>query len=422
MCIRDRYNYIKLIVDNANAALNTFAGSGTTMGATAGDVVVAVGVVTSQQQIDRLNAGDMIFAWDGKTHIINSYTERTGYATISISDLKDSDLNLPATSVGLVSTVVNAITIVTLRCGLQATEGGHITINISTCRATGHDFLDIGTGGFNTTNFPNVTLGAPAQSADQEKEVDERDKGRVFYVSTDQDGFFRVGRFFTVDQGTGTVTFSASIALSNLDGLGFKRGVVASEFSADDGMTDNASDSVPTESAVRGYVNRRLGFNHAGVAIGTPIGPGALARSGVLAFTGDQNAGGTFTVTNLRDPADNQDAATKSYVDSLIQAGDTIPEMLDVETNTIASDQILVTTGKYRIYTEPAAGGNFQLLDTITGSGTGATGTVIDVQNVLINSIAHNLLTYTKTSTPNFSVADVAVSYTHLTLPTILLV
>ena len=398
------YNYIKLIVDNANAALNTFAGSGTTMGATAGDVVVAVGVVTSQQQIDRLNAGDMIFAWDGKTHIINSYTERTGYATISISDLKDSDLNLPATSVGLVSTVVNAITIVTLRCGLQATEGGHITINISTCRATGHDFLDIGTGGFNTTNFPNVTLGAPAQSADQEKEVDERDKGRVFYVSTDQDGFFRVGRFFTVDQGTGTVTFSASIALSNLDGLGFKRGVVASEFSADDGMTDNASDSVPTESAVRGYVNRRLGFNHAGVAIGTPIGPGALARSGVLAFTGDQNAGGTFTVTNLRDPADNQDAATKSYVDSLIQAGDTIPEMLDVETNTIASDQILVTTGKYRIYTEPAAGGNFQLLDTITGSGTGATGTVIDVQNVLINSIAHNLLT--------------SVSYTHLTLPT----
>ena len=400
------YQYIKLIVDNGNAALTTFAGAGTTMGGTAGDVVIAVGIVTSQKQIDRINAGDMIFAWDGKTHIINSYIERTGYATIQISDLQDSDLNLPLTSAGLVSTVINAVTIVTLRCGLQKTEGGHITINISTCRATGHDFLDIGTGGFNTTNFPNVTLGAPAQSADQEKEVDERDKGRVFYVSTDQDGFFRVGRFFTVDQGTGTVTFSASIALSNLDGLGFKRGVVASEFSADDGMTDNASDSVPTESAVRGYVNRRLGFNHAGAAVSTPIGLGVLARNGILAFTGDQNAGGTYTVINLRDPADQQDAATKSYVDSLIAAGDTIPELLDVETNTIAAAQLLVTTGKYRIYTAPASGGNFQINDTITGNGTGATGTVLDVENVSINSVAHNLLTYTLTSGINFSTAD----------------
>ena len=80
-------------------------------------------------------------------------------------------------------------------------------------------------------------------------------------MSTDQDGFFRVGRFFTVDQGTGTVTFAGSIALSNLDGIGFKRGVVVSEFSTDDGMTQNGSDIVPTQNAVRGYVNRRLGWD-----------------------------------------------------------------------------------------------------------------------------------------------------------------
>ena len=401
------YKYIKVTIDNGEAANNTFAGSGTTMGNTAGDVVLAVSKLTSQGDIDRLNAGDMIFAWDGKTHIIKSYTDRTTFATIEIEDLQSSDINVPATPVGIVSTVVNATTIVTLRCGLQKEEGGNITINISTCRATGHDFLDIGTGGFNTTNFPNITLGDPSQNADQEKEVDERDKGRVFYVSTDQDGFFRVGRFFTVDQGTGTVTFAASIALSNLDGLGFKRGVVASEFSADDAMTDNATDSVPTESAVRGYVNRRLGFTHAGVAVSNQIGPGALARSGVLAFTGDQNAGGTFTVANLRDPSDNQDAATKSYVDGLIAAGDTIPELLDVETNTVAAEQLLVTTGKYRLYTAPASGGNFQVNDTITGSGTSATGTVIDVENVSIGGVAHNLLTYTLTSGGNFNLGDV---------------
>ena len=403
------YQYIKLVIDNAEAANSTYAGSGTTMGSTAGDVVIAVGTITSQRDKDRLNAGDMIFAWDGKTHIITSYIDRVGFGTVTISDLIHSDINLPLTPAGVVSTVVNATTVVTLRVGLQKDENGTITINISTCRATGHDFLDIGTGSFNSSNFPNVTLGPAANLKDQEKETDERDKGRVFYVSTDQDGFFRVGKFFTVDQGTGTVTFSASIALSNLDGLGFKRGVVASEFSADDAMTDNASDSVPTESAVRGYVNRRLGFNHAGVAVGSQIGPGALARNGVLSFTGDQNAGGTYTVVNLRDPSGNQDAATKSYVDGLIQAGDTIPEQLDVETNNIAGEQLLVTTGKYRIYTAPASGGNFQVNDTITGSGTGATGTVVDVQNVTLNAVAMNLLTYTWTSSPTqFNTGDIA--------------
>ena len=402
------YQYIKLVIDNAEAANSTYAGTGTTMGSTAGDVVLAVGTITSQRDKDRLNAGDMIFAWDGKTHIITSYTDRTGFATVTITDLIHSDINLPLTPVGLVSTVVNATTVVTLRVGLQKDENATITINISTCRATGHDFLDIGSGSFNSSNYPNVTLGAPSILPDQEKETDERDKGRVFYVSTDQDGFFRVGKFFTVDQGTGTVTFSASIALSNLDGLGFKRGVVASEFSADDAMTDNASDSVPTESAVRGYVNRRLGFNHAGVPVSSQIGPGALARNGVLSFTGDQNAGGTYTVVNLRDPSGNQDAATKSYVDGLIQAGDTLPEQLDVETNNVASEQLLVTTGKYRIYTAPASGGNFQVNDTITGSGTSATGTVVDVQNVTLNAVAMNLLTYTWTSSPTqFDTGDI---------------
>ena len=123
-------------------------------------------------------------------------------------------------------------------------------------------------------------------------EVSERGKGRVFWVSTDQDGFFRVGKYFTVDQGTGTVTFAASIALSNLDGIGFKRGVVVSEFSTDDSMVDNASDTAPTESAVRGYVNRRLGWDHNNQAVSNGIGAGAVARDGTTPSTNDVGAGG----------------------------------------------------------------------------------------------------------------------------------
>ena len=47
--------------------------------------------------------------------------------------------------------------------------------------------------------------------------------------STDQDGSLRVGKYSQLTQGTGTVTFAVQLHFSNLDGIGFKRGVVVSE-------------------------------------------------------------------------------------------------------------------------------------------------------------------------------------------------
>ena len=109
----------------------------------------------------------MIFVWDGKTHIITGYTQRSGYGTIGITDASGKDINTSSNVTGLHSTVVDTQSVVTLRAGLQGTEGANITVNISTCRATGHDFLDIGTGGFNTSNYPNSTFGQPSQTKDQ---------------------------------------------------------------------------------------------------------------------------------------------------------------------------------------------------------------------------------------------------------------
>ena len=376
------YDYVKLFVEQTEINNNTHAGSGTTMGGTAGDVVIAIGRISDQDEIDRINNNDMIFGWDGKMHVVSNYVDRGTFATVEIADLADSDLNVPATATGIASALTlpgNAQ--VTLRTGLQSSEPGTITINISTCRATGHDFLDIGSGSFNQTNYPNVLLGDPRQP-DQANEVQERNKGRVFYVSTDQDGFFRVGRFFTVDQGTGTVSFAASIALSNLDGLGFKRGVVINEFSTDTAMANNAVDIVPTQSATRGYVNRRLGWDHEGNIVSNRIGPGAVALDGTTAFEGNMNAG-SFTVTNLSAPNNGSDAATKAYVDGIVGDNDTFDELKDTFINTYAADQIIITTGLNRIIIDAdniGGSGTFQNGQTIDGSASGAQGTIVSVE------------------------------------------
>jgi hypothetical protein len=320
--------------------------------------------------------------------------ETDEFGIIDIAD-KD-DINYPATATGLASTVVLGNENVILRTGLQEGSPGTVTINISTCRATGHDFLDVGTGGFNTSNYPNVIFGLP-QAPDQSKEVDERGKGRVFYVSTDQNGIFRVGRFFSVDQGTGTVSFSASIALSDVDGLGFKRGVVVTEFSTDTAMTDNASDTVPTESAVRGYVNRRLGFDQTGAAITNKIGPGVLAPNGAVPMTDNLNAASN-TITNLRAPLSDSDAATKAYVDATAGGIDTIPDFRDTEINGYDEGQLLVSTGLKRIIldADTIVSGPFEVGDTITGSISGAEGTVVDVEST--TGLEGNIIVITYTA------------------------
>ena len=220
----------------------------------------------------------------------------------------------------------------TIRAGYPAGSGGQITVRISTCRATGHDFLDIGTGGFDTTNYPNQIYGNPTKAANSAYAVVEEGVGRVFHVSTDQNGIFRVGRFFEVDQGTGTVTFAASIALSNLDGLGFKRGVVVSEFSTDSTMTENAPDIVPVQSAVRGYLDLRLGLDASSnpVSAANLIGPGYLPLNGGLSMKNTLNMGNNF-ISNLYMPVGTAatDAANRGYVDSSVLGGNSIFKLKD---------------------------------------------------------------------------------------------
>ena len=429
------YDYIRLIVDSSKAQETDLAGSGTTKGGAAGDVRIAVLPVADSNEISRLNNNTNtpeanrplgwtvetlrtppIITWQGKKHYVFNYrgvrtiatvetevpaAEDNEYAIVNIAEVGE-EINYPATATGLASPVVLGSEVVTLRAGLKAGATGDVTVNISTCRATGHDFLDIGTGGFNASNYPNFIFGEPAEK-NNANEVDERGKGRVFYVSTDQNGIFRVGRFFSVDQGTGTVTFSASIALSDVDGLGFKRGVVVTEFSTDTAMTDNASDTVPTELAVRGYVNRRLGYDSNGNPVANKIGPGVLAPNGSVPMTDDLNAAGN-TVTNLGAPVTDSDAATKAYVDNASAGLDELQDLRSIEYNQYDQGQFIVATGykKLIISAGSIVGGPFVRGQTITGSITGATGQIVDVKTS--TGLEGNIVEITYTPlTGNFS-------------------
>ena len=319
------FSHLNLTLRNTEAALNTYAGTGTTMGATVGDVRVAIEKLTAPQQA-RIDNNDMIFTFAGKTHIVANYTDRGDYATIELNELAASNINSNTalyTGSGLAADLrYSPAGTRTIPLSLQDNEAGTITVGISTLRANGHDFDKIGTGGFNTTNYPSIIYGQPTISANQGAEVSERGKGRVFFASTDQDGFFRVGKFFSVDQGTGTVTFAASIAISNLDGLGFRQGVRIQEFSNDDTMADGDPAAVPTEFATEKFIEKRLHFDRDGVILSTgTIGPGAIARDGTTPITGNINAGSN-KIYNHSDPTNAQDVTTKSYVDARTPFGD----------------------------------------------------------------------------------------------------
>jgi hypothetical protein len=135
----------------------------------------------------------------------------------------------------------------------------------SQVRMTGHDFLDIGSGGFADTNYPVIISSDYVQQPNSDREVAEENGGRVFYVTTDQDGNFRVGNYFKVEQATGRATLSSEeFDLSGLNELQLgsitagRQGATVNEFSTDGTFADNSDTSVPTERATKTYVDNSI--------------------------------------------------------------------------------------------------------------------------------------------------------------------
>ena len=180
----------------------------------------------------------------------------TIYTLVTIQELGQTDRGLAAR--------IRISPEIKVRDNLQHLTLVQIRSRYSQCRITGHDFLDIGTGNFEETNYPesyDTGLYTPAP----ENEIVEESGGRVFYTSTDQNGNFRTGELFGVEQATGIVTISADFF--DLSGLTELRlggirvggtGAVIREFSTDPLFTADSNNIVPTQRAIARYLSNRL--------------------------------------------------------------------------------------------------------------------------------------------------------------------
>jgi hypothetical protein len=183
-----------------------------------------------------------------------------------------------------------------VRDNLQHLTPITIRTKYSQCRVTGHDYLDIGTGNFEETNYPDLYSGfyTPAP----ENEVVEEDGGRVFYTTTDQSGNFRTGELFGVEQATGTVTISADFfdfsGLTELRLGGIRvggTGAVIREFSTDPLFTEDSNNVVPTQRAIRAYLAGRLSVGGSEIAVGSFIAGTVLV--------GPDRIGNVAGITNI---------------------------------------------------------------------------------------------------------------------------
>ena len=137
-----------------------------------------------------------------------------------------------------------------------------IRTKYSQCRLTNHDFLNVGYGNLIQSNYPNLPTDTVLAPQDQAVEVNY---GRVFYTSTDQDGNFKVGNLFGVEQATGIVTLSATqFGLTGLETLSLggiavgSQSVVIRQFSTDSTFIANSNEIIPTQRAIKAYLTSRL--------------------------------------------------------------------------------------------------------------------------------------------------------------------
>jgi hypothetical protein len=124
----------------------------------------------------------------------------------------------------------------------------------------------------------------------------------VFYTSTDQDGNFRVGGLFNVEQATGIATLN--VEAFNISGLNELQlgsvalggaGAVINEFSTDGTFSADSDSVVPTQKAIKTYITSQIGGGVATLNVNS-------VTAGVIEITQNQistTSGGKININNV---------------------------------------------------------------------------------------------------------------------------
>ena len=267
---------------------------------------------------------------------------------------------------------------------IGATDGQAFKIRYrySQCRLTAHDFLDVGTGSKTNTNWPFLPL-SPNTPAN---ETIESRPGRVYYVSTDQDGNFAVGKFFKVEQSTGKATLDASafdlsgLSSLRLGSIGAQLGASINEFSTDGTLSQNSDEKVPTQKAVKTYVD-----NLSSVA-------GNLSVGGNLSVQGTTTTIDSVTVESKDRNIELGSVATGTFTGNVAFGQTTITSCSDTS-NLAPGVQVAIQSGSGTI-TLPAGA----LVQSVSG-------TTVTINQAFQGSGSANGVTFTAGG-PTNSTAD----------------
>jgi len=158
-------------------------------------------------------------------------------------------------------------------------------LRYSQVRLTGHDFLDIGTGSFTESNYPGTPINDPVTA----NETVENNGGRVFFTATDQDGNFRVGDLFAIEQSTGIATLNAdAFNISGLQELNLGNvtlgggSATITEFSTDPFFTADSDNIVPTQRAIKAFIASQIGGGGASLNVNSVTAGSVFISNNVI--------------------------------------------------------------------------------------------------------------------------------------------
>jgi hypothetical protein len=163
-----------------------------------------------------------------------------------------------------------------------------LRLRYSQVRLTGHDFLDIGTGSFTESNYPGTPVNDPLPA----NETVENNGGRVFFTATDQDGNFRVGDLFAIEQSTGIATLNAdAFNISGLQELNLGNvtlgggSATITEFSTDPFFTADSDNIVPTQRAIKAFIASQIGGGGAALNVNSVTAGSIFISSNIITTT-----------------------------------------------------------------------------------------------------------------------------------------